>query len=188
LQTQSHLLLTWFLAHKLGARVEPHMPAVLAGSLAPDLPLFLLTAWFFAVPRRREGADGEVFGELYDAYFFEEPLWIVAHNVLHAPFILAALMGLGLWLIRRGGRWGEVLVWFTAGCALHSLIDTFTHHNDGPLLLFPFDWSFRFASPVSYWHPDYFGTVFMPLELAMNVLIVGYFVGRWLRGRQQGSG
>lgn len=114
MQTQSHFLLTWFLADRFRDRLQPHTPALVVGSVAPDLPLFILTAWFFAVPRRGAGETGEVFGELYDAYFFEEPLWIVAHNGLHAPVVLLALMAVGLWLERGGSGWGTGL-WYPGG-------------------------------------------------------------------------
>ncbi len=163
-----------------------HLPAFVLGSVAPDLPLFLLTGWFFLVPRRQAGED-DLFGSLYDQYFFHHPVWIASHNFLHAPFILLGLAVLGRYALKRGRSWGFGLLWFTAGCALHSLIDIFTHHNDGPLLLFPFDWSLRFEGPISYWHPDYYGHIFLPLEMSLNVLILAYFGGRWWRKRRRAT-
>ncbi|MEZ4675136.1 MAG: hypothetical protein R2932_12925 [Caldilineaceae bacterium] len=32
----------------------------------------------------------------------------------------------------------------------HTAIDIPLHYDDGPLLLFPFDWKTRFHSPVSH--------------------------------------
>ncbi|MEI2691742.1 MAG: hypothetical protein V9H69_19395 [Anaerolineae bacterium] len=58
--------------------------------------------------------------------------------------------------MQRCGWWAEErdaadLRWLAAGLALHSALDVLTHHDDGPLLLFPFDWRRRWCSPVSYW-------------------------------------
>lgn len=60
-------------------------------------------------------------------------------------------------------------------------MDVLTHHDDGPLILFPFDWSTRFASPVSYWDRRYHGAVFARLELVLDVALVGYLVVPWVR-------
>ncbi len=186
MQTQSHFLLTWFLEDRLRDRLSIHMPALLVGSVAPDIPLFVLTAWFFAVPRRRQGAE-ELFGSLYDEYFFNDPVWIISHNLLHAPLVLLLLMGLGIGAHRLGQPLGRALAWFAVACAFHSFVDVFTHRDDGPLLLFPLNWTYRFQTPVSYWDPQHGGRLFLALELVMGVLLIGYFTQRWLRSRRPGS-
>jgi membrane-bound metal-dependent hydrolase YbcI (DUF457 family) len=40
---------------------------------------------------------------------------------------------------RRRTTWGFAWLWVGIGCGLHALTDILTHHNDGPLLLFPLD-------------------------------------------------
>lgn len=174
MMTPSHLLVTGLVAHRLrrgGVRVA--VAATLVGSVAPDLPLALLTLWFLA---RARPAGGEWFGELYDAYFFHEPVWIISHNILHAPLILGVLFLVGALLVARQRRVGDAVRWFAAGAAGHTLVDVFTHRHDGPLLLFPLEWSFRIQAPVSYWDPNYGGDVFFRFELAADLLIVGYFL------------
>lgn len=183
--TQTHVLLTALAVERAGrAGLQVRGASAVFGSLAPDLPLLLLTLWY-AVVVRPPGA--QVFAEAYDAYFFQDPLWIVSHNLLHAPLVLAALFAFGH-ALRSGGRGaGGALRWFVAGAAGHTLIDVFTHRGDGPLLLFPFDWSFRFMAPVSYWDPRHGGNVVFPLEVALNVVIVAYFT-LLLRRRRRGTG
>ncbi|MFQ3583824.1 MAG: hypothetical protein SNJ85_02650 [Cyanobacteriota bacterium] len=39
-------------------------------------------------------------------------------------------------------------------------IDTPVHVTDRPLVFFPFNWSYRWRGPVSYWDPRYGGDWF----------------------------
>ena len=58
--------------------------------------------------------------------------------------------------------------------ALHVGLDFLTHHDDAHRHLLPFsDW--RFASPVSYWDPAFYGTWFAAAELLL--VVAG---NRWL--------
>lgn len=185
--TQSHLLIAGLGAHGLrrsGVRVRTG--AVLMGAVLPDVPLILLTAWFALAPgRAARVGGGDVFGPLYDRYFFEDPLWIVTHNALHAPILLVLVFAAGLALHRRGHWSGAATCWFAASAALHTLIDVGTHRDDGPLLLFPLDWSLRVHAPISYWDPRYGGSVFFRLELALDLLILAYFAAIYLRWRSR---
>jgi hypothetical protein len=173
MMTQSHFLITAFLGDRLGRRgVQVRLRGFLLGSLIPDLPLTILTfgyfayrAWFVALP-----AGEHIFGPSYDALYFSNPLWVFWTSLFHAPLVIAVMALVGA----RTGR--PALYWFALGCGLHSLIDIFTHHNDGPLVFFPFNWSYRFPAPVSYWHPAYGGRTFALFENALDLLILVYFV------------
>lgn len=188
MQTYSHLLMTAFAGDRLKKRNVPvSTKALLLGSVLPDLALFALTAWFIVYYRfmAPQGLpDDSVFGTLYDELFFHNPIWIVGHNFFHAPFILAALGVVGYVGARQGWRWGWPLVWLMVGCGLHTVVDIFTHHNDGPLLLFPFDWRTRFSAPISYWDVRYGARVVAPLEHAMDVAIIVYLLWTWLSARR----
>jgi len=46
---------------------------------------------------------------------------------------------------------------------------------DGPLLLWPFEWTRRYSSPVSYWDHRHYGSVVWPLELLLDIGL-----GLWL--------
>ncbi len=82
----------------------------------------------------------------YHALYFNNPLWIVSHNLFHAPFVIAVLFLVSVLAERHGLRWGPALRWLALGLALHSAVDILTHHDDGPLLFFPFDWRYRFPA------------------------------------------
>jgi hypothetical protein len=189
---------TWFhgvanltLAQRLGQRAPWLRPGVVFyASLLPDIPLFILTMWYFAV-------YGVNFGPAYDSFYYEEPLWVISHNIFHGPLVIAALALVG-WLLWRwapaanaGGarrglqRAGAVLLSGAFGTGLHSFLDIFTHHDDGPLLLFPFDWSLRFSSPVSYWDPEHYGLWVLPVETLATIAMTVYLIRRRRRRRRE---
>ena len=85
--------------------------------------------------------------------YFYDPLWIISHNLFHAPFILLALGVVGWLGIQNSQPWSTYLLWFVLGATLHSLIDIATHHNDVRLRFFPFDGTYLGPSPIIYWDP-----------------------------------
>jgi len=190
MMTQSHFLITAFLGRRLRMRkVRLHMPGLLLGSLMPDVPLTLLTVGYFWARRAASAlATGPLFGATYDALYFHNPIWIAATSMFHAPILIALMALVG---IKTGRSW---LTWFAAGCGLHTAIDVFTHHNDGPVLLFPLDWHYRFPAPISYWQPAYGGALFSRFESMVDMAILLYFVvlgiswtARRLRARHPGA-
>lgn len=195
MRTLSHLLVTAGLADRLHGRGAPvHLKAFLVGSVLPDLPLALLTVGYLvahAGPLWRDPALMSETGPLmvaYHALYFNNPWWIAGHNLFHAPFVIAALFLMGVLAERRGLRWASALRWLALGLALHSAVDILTHHDDGPLLFFPFDWRYRFPSPLSYWDPARFGRTFTVFEYGLDSLVAVYFAWkgarRWLARRK----
>ena len=192
MNTYSHFLITAGLDQV--ARNRTGWPlktrAFLLGAVLPDVPLVVLTLGYFVHTRfiRPELANEFIFGPRYDALYFTDPVWITGHSLFHAPPLILALALLGFWAWRRGRGWGLGLLWFAAGCGLHSLVDILTHHHDGPLLLFPFDWSLRFQSPVSYWDGDYHAGIVAPLEHLLDVTMLVYLGREWWRRRARAGG
>lgn len=183
MNTFSHTIITAALnrRYKTADAADERLPvvtwALLLGSFLPDVPLYILSAVFIAnnvIFAETPPPDG-MFGEAYDTLYFTDPLWIVGHNALHAPLMVGLLLAVGYWWGVRGSRrWALALFWFALGCGLHSSIDILTHANDGPLLLFPFDWQTRFSSPISYWDPQYYGNIFGVFEQVLNVGLLAY--------------
>ena len=187
MNTPSHFLMTAALRKALPGYSIPRSAAYL-GALAPDAALWVLSiggiVYFESVLGWSRQATVQ---HLYQYLYFNDPVWKAAHNLLQAPILL--LLGLGsCWLLRdrrpRASRW---FAWFLAACLLHAIIDIATHHDDGPLILFPFDWSTRFQSLVSYWDRRHYGAEFAIFETALNVVLLGYLlmpvVWRWLTAR-----
>lgn len=172
MQTYSHFLVTAVLQRALKPQSAKDGAALLAGSVAPDLPLALLSLGYVVDRRyvRTHLPDKTRCSPTYNQLYFNNPWWIAAHNSLHAPLPLFVLALLGL-LLRQ--RW---LLWLVLGAGLHTAVDIFTHADDGPVLLFPLDWHTRFQSPVSYWDPQHGGRTFRLLEHFLDGLLVVYLL------------
>lgn len=174
MNTPSHFLIT-AAVDQASPRVPIVKSAFLLGSIAPDLPLWLLSIGGIVYYRLILGwSAADTANRLFDQLFFQDPLWIISHNFLHAPIVL--LLGLAwVWQRRRNiGSRSRWLFWFLVACAGHSLIDIFTHANDGPLLLFPFNWTLRFNSPISYWDDRYYGQMFQQFEIGLDLVLLVY--------------
>jgi hypothetical protein len=157
----------------------------LFGSLAPDIPLILLTVLLMARDALLPPSGGarHSLEWLFREGFYSDPWVITAHNLFHAPIPLLLFGAIGYAAWRRDMRWGPALLWFAAGCMLHTIVDIPLHYDDGPLVFFPFDWQTRFHSPVSYWDPRRFG---IPAAIVEHLLVAGmlvYLTADWFRSR-----
>lgn len=176
MRTPSHFLITAVLRKAL-PRIPIVKSAVLLGSVAPDIPLLLLSVGGYFYFHNHLGWEvRETFWHIFNVLFFQDPLWITSHNMLQAPVVLVAGI-LTLWKVHGKERmllnWW---FWFLAACLLHAVIDILTHNDDGPLMLFPFDWDYRFASPVSYWDRDHYADTFSLIEYALDAVLTVYLV------------
>ena len=184
------MIITAALRKRFTATAPVPAAAVLWGSIAPDVPLTIMSIvgalyFHFIAGMTFDDALNLIFYDL----FFNDPLWMAAHNFLQAPLILTASLAL-LWRYRfaEATPLRQWLFWFVTACSLHSLIDIVTHNDDGPLLLFPINWQLRFASPVSYWDTEHYGGIFFVFESVLNLLLLGYLLAprarRWWLARQ----
>jgi membrane-bound metal-dependent hydrolase YbcI (DUF457 family) len=182
MRTYSHFLMTAVLNDGLNTRGVPvHTPALLLGSITPDVPLLALTVGFVArrswsgVPATADPICGPHYNDLY----FHNPFWIAAHNLLHAPLLIGLIAWAGYRSDRRQKERGMGLFWFALAGGLHALIDIVTHSNDGPLLFFPFNWQYRFPAPVSYWDSKHGGQKFALFERLLDLAALVYLAAAW---------
>ena len=146
--------------------------AFLLGSIAPDIPLYLLSIGGYFHYTGNGMSTAETFRYMFDDLFFTDPVWISLHNGLHSPLVLGVAIAL-LWTSRdRLGSFARWCFYFFLACLLHTALDIPTHVHDGPLLLFPLNWSLRFRSPVSYWDTEYFGREFAYFELTLDFILL----------------
>lgn len=177
MQTYSHLIITASLARRLARCGVPVAErALLAGSVLPDAALGALSAGYVLDRRvlRPHLPDKTLCSPTYNDLYFNNPWWIAAHNLLHAPLLILLLGTIGARF--REKNWGRRLAWFAVGCGLHALVDIFTHAGDGPVLLFPLEWHKRYRSPVSYWDPAHGGRRFRRIERLVDVALAGYLL------------
>ena len=167
MNTPAHLILG------LGVLSRPGSPkvnlAAAAGSLLPDLSLYLLGSYALFV---RSVPPNIVFGEMYysDAW---QRIFAIDNSVF--VWLCAATAG---WWLRR-----DWLMVFGIAGILHVATDLPLHHDDGRQHLWPFsDWVFE--SPISYWDPSRYGGIVGSLE---GILCLALAVWMFRRFRSLGS-
>ena len=172
MQTPSHLVIAAAVAKAIPA--VPMNSAFIIGSVAPDLALYALSLigglYYTQVKKisAREAAD-LMFGQL----FFKNKAWIAVHNSLHSPLLLVLLI-IPLAFVMSSSAVAAWFFWFLLSFLLHTAVDIPTHHNDGPLLFFPFNWTIRFQSPISYWDARRGARSFMAFEISVVILLLYY--------------
>lgn len=177
MNTPSHLIMMAAFGKWRRQQAKSFDKAAYLGSIAPDIPLILISIAYVSFNRWVSKTGNKRCSADYDWHYFNDPLWIISHNTLHSPLPLALLIAAGYFAQQRGKRWGQSLLWFGLGCAGHSLIDIPTHHNDGPLLFFPFDFKTRYNSALSYWHPEHGGRWFKFFEASLDIGLLAYIFG-----------
>lgn len=183
MNTPTHFLMT-AAARKALPQLRMVRSAVLLGSVAPDIPLYLLSIGGLLYFQQVVGWSlSDSAKHIFDTLYFEDPVWIGLHNCLHSPLSLLMLLSISGLLRSRSAKRAEWLRWFVLACLLHSVVDILTHHDDGPLLLWPLDWRTRFQSPVSYWDHRHFGSEVARFELLLAIGLMLYLVGPWLYRR-----
>lgn len=190
MNTSSHLLINATLRKHGSVRYPIPQSACLLGAVLPDIPLTVLWIVAYLYERYARGnVTIRLMDPMFDQLYFSHPFWISAYNLLHAPLIVITAMFLlrhSRMLPHSRGNWW---FWCMAGCLVHTMLDIPTHSMDGPLLLFPLEWSIRFHSPISYWDPNYHGRTFRIFEGLLNVILLLYLLGPVIQGwRQRRSG
>ena len=191
MQTYTHFLMTAVLNTSLKARkVAVDSKMLLLGSVLPDFPLILLSGvtWLYygwinpVMGDARMQMQGGLF-RLMDIFYFTDPVWIASISLFQSPLMLLAFSALGWWAYKRGYQWGLPLLWLMVGCSLHSFVDILTHHDDGPVLFFPFNWEYRFPSPISYWDRRHYAEIVSPLEHLFDLAVLIFYSARWVTQR-----
>ena len=171
----THLVINAAINKKYGKKFKIIRSAFLWGSVVPDIPLFLLSIGYLIYLRFFTAQSVSIgMSYAFEHLFFNDPLWIISHNFLHSPTLLV-IFAILLWRSQdqsniRRKQWLS----FVFGAIIHTVVDILTHHDDGPLLFFPFDWQTRFYSPISYWDTRYYASQVFWVEVGINILLLGY--------------
>ncbi|MCK0095405.1 cobalamin biosynthesis protein CobQ [Yoonia sp. F2084L] len=145
--------------------------AAFAGSLIPDLSLYLMVGWHLQVL----GTPPEVvFGQLY----FSDA-WQSIFRIDNSMILWGIAFGLGA-MVRS-----QVMIALCGAALLHLGLDFLLHNDDGRAHFWPLS-NWIFQSPVSYWDPDHYGNIAGAIEVALSLLCCGIlwhrFKGIWMRG------
>ena len=83
-------------------RIPMVRSAVLIGSVAPDVAFYLLTMGaFYYFHILMDWPLNQSARYIFDSLYFEDPVWIAAHNLLHSPISLAVGLGVARLLSTR---------------------------------------------------------------------------------------
>lgn len=154
MNTPAHLIFATAAFGRPGQRAVT--TAAILGALAPDLSLYLMTAWSVFV----RGIDpGVVFSSHYYSYSWQQVF------AVDNSFILWGI-GLGIAL---GAKRPAYVAFFGAGL-LHLAFDFPVHNHDARMHFWPLtDWVF--VSPISYWDNNFHGRIVGRIELAAVLLV-----------------
>lgn len=160
MNTPAHIaasLLTW---QKQTGRAAAF--AVTLGAILPDAPMFL----FYGFQKAVGSSEKRIWSTLY----FDES-WQLFFDIFNS--IPLAILAMAVCYFGKN-RFGLLL---SSSCLLHLLCDLPVLYDDAHRHFLPVT-NWRFFSPVSYWDPKHFGTVFMSIEL---MFAVGASVWVWKR-------
>lgn len=152
MNTPAHLLIGTAAFGKAGSKSVT--AGAVFGAIAPDLSLYLLAGtsiFLLGIPAET------VFGQ----YYFSDA-WQSIFAVDNSFVVWGVLLGLAL-LLRK--PWAIAL---TGAALLHLCLDFPLHNDDARAHFWPItDWVF--ISPVSYWDPDHYGVMMVPVGVLASV-------------------
>ena len=148
--------------------------SVLAGSLLPDMAIFLWAPYQYIV---NDVSGDEIWNELY----FAPPMQNLIAWFNSIP-IYAALALIGFTM--RSKTWGKLLLVFALAALIHIAGDMPVHADDAYRHFWPIsDW--RFYSPLSYWdvdhHAGWVGKIDVAIALASIAVLWWRFPTRWVK-------
>lgn len=170
--TQTHALLA--LAIWAKPKETARNWAVLAGSLATDVFIYVGFLWYV-------GIKGQTATVYFRDTYFADPLqfWSALSNSLPL-FAALAIIGFAL----KSKKWGALLLVFALAGFSQSLIDLPVHADDAHRHFWPLS-NWRFISPISYWDPQHYGRIVGPLDMMLGLgcitVLWRRFDRRWVK-------
>lgn len=148
--------------------------AVFAGSLVPDLAIYLWAPYQMFI-------KGEDQRRLWDVLYFEPPMQLLIALFNSVP-IYAAMAAAGF--VFRARLWGACLLAFSLAALIHMATDLPVHGHDAYRHFWPLS-EWRFYSPFSYWERDHHAGIVSLIEgaMAMAAIFVLWrrFDARWVK-------
>lgn len=133
--------------------------AVLAGAVAPDVPIACLYLW-----QRLRGTPTE---EIWRTHY-QKPPWLLVIHLAHSLPLGALAAGVAV------AAGAPLAAWFFASLVLHAVLDLPVHHADAHRHFLPLS-QWRFISPLSYWDVRRHGRAVTAAEWA-GVAVASYLV------------
>ena len=165
-------------ATKLGVALL--LGAAVLGALAPDASIFFM----WGLSKWQGVPESVVWQQWYYSDYWQHlgaisnsiPLYtamLIAAWVLGARFSTGShnMLPMPVYLKPDVSRIPAMLFVFSLAALLHTLTDLPLHHDDGRPHFWPISqWIFR--SPVSYWDPNHYGTIWSLVEVLMALWLI----------------
>jgi hypothetical protein len=135
-------------------------PKAVIGSIFPDVPFFISSAYFFI----RDGVNMENWVLAYE-HPLVKPIGFFTHS------IVVALAGLAVALFLRRSYWYP----YFYGWIFHIFTDMLTHVSDAQPVFWPLSLE-RFTGPVSYWERNHYSHELSIANLAVASLFAFYLL------------
>ena len=158
--TPSHIIYSWATAKYTETEInKKRVFAIITGGFLPDIPTYL---FFFTHTFLLDTAQQTMWRTLYfDSAW--TPFITLSHSLLLWPALLLAAK-----LLKQ-----KILFWVSASAFAHSTLDFLVHNDDAYRHFWPLsDW--KFYSPVSYYDPEHFGTLFGLVDFAVVIVLLTY--------------
>jgi len=167
--TSTHAVLSLAVLSKRGERKRNL--SVLAGSLLPDMAIFLWATYQALV----NDVSGE---EMWDKLYFEPPMQTLIAWFNSIPIYGAlALIGFLAQKKEKTKTWGKLLMLFALAGLIHIATDMPVHSDDAYRHFWPIsDW--RFYSPLSYWDVDHHAGWVGKIDVAIALVSIAVL---WVR-------
>lgn len=171
MNTQTHGLMGLLV---FGGKSKPTAWAGFIGGILPDIPMICA-----CLTGLMQGQSARyIFGDLYF-----QPRMQYLNGMAHSFILWSLALAIGLLIQRRMAKtgiddalqftsptWPGILIAFSGAGLLHCTVDFLCHREDAHMQFLPIsDW--RFMSPVSYYDPRHFGTIFGLFEAGLGVLM-----------------
>lgn len=150
MNTPSHAIINLAI---LGRSQRPDLNLLIVlGGILPDIPIFIFYFW------------AKFIAKLPFDKIWSEAYYLPLNQNIVALFHSFPLAIIGC-LIAYYFGWEKVQILFLS-MILHSLGDFPVHHDDAHRHFYPFS-NYRFISPISYWDPNHYGSIFRLVEMML---------------------
>ncbi|NOZ31734.1 MAG: hypothetical protein GXP01_01380 [Alphaproteobacteria bacterium] len=174
MMTSTHILIGAVVTTRPG-QTRLQIAAGWFGGLFPDISMFVMVA-----VSRLPGVGPVNLWVKPDGWYWNEP-WRTFDISINSIPAFIVILGLAVWLWRRGGRmagYGFALFAFSVSALLHMTVDFLTHASDARPNFWPLS-SWIFNSPVSYYEDAYFGAIMRPLDLILGLGLAVFLIWRF---------
>lgn len=166
MKSPTHLLIGHLTAKLLPGDAPQRSRWMMIGAVAPDLPMVLVSVYCAGQSFcwTGSGLNFAAFVARVDHFYFDTPLFISVHHMLHSPLALAFIALAWRSLAPAMRHRFRAIAWLLMGMATHSVADMLSHASDGMLVFWPLNWTYRLNIGLDQWNMAGSGLILVVAE------------------------